>query len=177
MTNEFLPFSKPTIDQATIDEVVNCLKSGWITTGPRVQKFASMLKEYLGAKHALPLLSGTAGLQLALMSLNLKPDDEVIVPAFTFVASANTVIHAGGKPVFVDVDLTTRNITAEFIEPAITAKTRAIMPVHFAGLSVDLDPIYALAKNIICASSKMRLKPSVRLIKIKNRQLWRYTGL
>ena len=147
MTNEFLPFSKPTIDQATIDEVVSCLKSGWITTGPRVQKFASMLKEYLGAKHALPLLSGTAGLQLSLMSLNLKPEDEVIVPAFTFIASANTVVHAGAKPVFVDVDLATRNITAELIEPAITKKTRAIMPVHFAGLSVDLDPIYALAKK------------------------------
>ncbi len=120
MTTEFLPFCKPTIDQATIDEVIACLKSGWITTGPRVQKFADMLKEYLGAKYALPLLSGTAGLQLALLSLNLKPEDEVIVPAFTFVASANTIVLAGAKPVFVDVDLDTRNVRAEFIEPAIT---------------------------------------------------------
>ena len=147
MLKDFLPFCKPTISQAAIDEVVECLKSGWITTGPRVQKFADMLKDYLGTPYALPLSSGTAGLHLALLGLHLQPEDEVILPAMTFVASANTIVMAGGKPVFVDVDINTYNMNIEAIEAAITPKTRAIMPVHYAGLPVDLDPLYELAKQ------------------------------
>jgi dTDP-4-amino-4,6-dideoxygalactose transaminase len=147
MSEKFLPFCKPSIDQETINEVVECLKSGWLATGPRVQKFSEMLKKYLDAPHALPLSSGTAGLHLALLGFNLQPEDEVILPALTFVASANTIVMAGGKPVFIDIDLGSRNIDVNKIEAAITPKTRAIMPVHFAGLSVDLDPIYAIAKK------------------------------
>jgi dTDP-4-amino-4,6-dideoxygalactose transaminase len=145
MRKEFLPFCRPSISQEAIDEVIACLRSGWITTGPRVQKFEQMLQDYLVANHVFVLSSGTAGLHLALLGLHLQPGDEVILPAMTFVASANTIEMAGGKPVFVDVDLTTHNIDINKIEAAITPKTRAIMPVHFAGLSVDLDAIYTLA--------------------------------
>jgi dTDP-4-amino-4,6-dideoxygalactose transaminase len=143
--NTFLLFSRPMISEAAISEVVECLKSGWITTGPRTKKFEEMLKDYLQAPHALALTTATAGLHLSMMGLKLKPGDEVIVPAMTFVASLNTVVQGGGKPVVVDVDLETYNIDPHAIEKAITPKTRAIMPVHFAGLSADLDAIYNLA--------------------------------
>lgn len=147
MLDSYLPFSKPTLSDAAIQEVIDCLKSGWLATGPRVKKFEDMLKDYLGAPHAPTFNSGTAGLHSALLAMNLKPDDEVIVPAMTFVASANSVILAGARPVLVDVDLHTYNTSIEHIEKAITKKTKVIMPVHFAGLSVDLDPIYDLAKK------------------------------
>ncbi len=147
MSTDFFPFARPHIDQATIDEVIDCLKSGWITTGPRVQKFTEMLKQYFNAPHALPISSGTAGLHLALLGLNLQPDDEVIAPTMTFVATANTIVLAGAKPVLVDVELDTYNIDINTIKKAITPKTRAIIPVHYAGLPVDLDPLYDLAKQ------------------------------
>ncbi|MBU0455161.1 MAG: DegT/DnrJ/EryC1/StrS aminotransferase family protein [Pseudomonadota bacterium] len=145
--NNFLPFSKPCIDQATIDEVVDCIQSGWLATGPRVQEFAKRLQQYLGASYAVPLTSGTAALHVALLGFDLQPGDEVILPSMTFVACANMIVQAGGVPVFVDVDLGTLNLTVDRIEAAITEKTKVIMPVHFAGLPVDLDPIYALAKK------------------------------
>jgi dTDP-4-amino-4,6-dideoxygalactose transaminase len=147
MSEEFLQFSKPTINQATIDEVTACLRSGWITTGPRVQKFGQMLKDYLGAHQALPLASGTAALHLCLLALDLQQGDEVITPALTFVATANTIVMAGGKPVFVDVEPDTYNIDPQKIEDAITLKTKAIIPVHFAGIPVNLDAIYDIAKR------------------------------
>jgi len=143
----FLPFAKPSISDAAIAEVVECLKSGWITTGPRTKKFEEMLKEYLQAPYVLAVNSATAGLHLALLALNLKPGDEVIVPAMTFVATFNTVVQAGGKPVAVDVNLNTYNIDPEKIEAAITPKTRAIMPVHLTGLAADLTAIYAIAEK------------------------------
>ena len=142
---KFLPFSRPSIDQATIDEVVDCLRSGWITTGPRVQQFEDDLKSYLGAPHALTLTSATAGLHLALVAMRLKPGDEVITTPMTFAATLNTIVLAGGKPVLVDVEPGTYNMDVGKIEKAITKRTRAIMPVHFAGLPVDLDPLYAIA--------------------------------
>jgi len=147
MTNEFLPFSKPVMDQATIDEVVACLKSGWLATGPRVQRFEEDLQKYLQAPYALTLTSATGGLQLALQSLNLHEGDEVITSPMTFVASLNTIVQAGGKPVLVDIDFKTRNIDVTKIEAAITPRTRAILPIHFAGIPADLDVIYALAKK------------------------------
>lgn len=148
MSNEdFLPFCRPCIDEATIQEVVDCIKSGWLTTGPRVQKFTEALKQYLQAPHALPLTSGTAALHLALLGLNLQPGDEVITTPMTFVATANTIVQAGAKPVFVDAEIDTYNIDVNKIEATITPKTKAILPVHYAGLPVDLDPIYAIAKQ------------------------------
>jgi dTDP-4-amino-4,6-dideoxygalactose transaminase len=144
---EFLPFSRPTISQAAIDEVVACLKSGWITTGPRVKQFEDDLKTYLGAPQVLALTSATAGLHLALTALKLKPGDEVITTPMTFAATLNTIVLAGGNPVLVDVEPGTYNMDVSRIEKAITNKTRAIMPVHFAGLPVDLDPLYDVAKK------------------------------
>ncbi len=144
---DFLPFSRPTISQAAIDEVVACLKSGWITTGPRVKQFEDDLKAYLGAPHVLALTSATAGLHLVLVALQLKPGDEVITTPMTFAATLNTIVLAGGRPVLVDVEPGTYNMDVTKIEKAVTKRTRAIMPVHFAGLPVDLDPLYDIAKK------------------------------
>jgi dTDP-4-amino-4,6-dideoxygalactose transaminase len=145
--DDFLPFSRPSISQAAIDEVVTCLKSGWITTGPRVKQFEEDLKTYLGAPHVLALTSATAGLHLVLVALKLKPGDEVITTPMTFAATLNTIVLAGGKPVLVDVEPGTYNMDVTKIEKAVTKRTRAIMPVHFAGLPVDLDPLYDIAKK------------------------------
>lgn len=147
MTDSFLPFSKPCIDEATIQEVLDCLNSGWLATGPRVKQFTDNLKKYLKAPFVLPVTSGTAALHLALLALDLKPGDEVITSPMTFVATANTIVLAGAKPVFVDAEIDTYNIDVNKIEAAITPKTRAILPVHYAGLPVDLDPIYEIAKK------------------------------
>jgi dTDP-4-amino-4,6-dideoxygalactose transaminase len=144
---EFLPFSRPSIGQEAIDEVVACLRSGWITTGPRVKQFEEDLKAYLGAPHVLALTSATAGLHLVLTALNLKPGDEVITTPMTFAATLNTIVLAGGRPVLVDVEPGTYNMDIARIEKAVTKRTRAIMPVHFAGLPVDLDPLYDIAKK------------------------------
>lgn len=147
MTDEFLKFSSPTINQATIDEVVACLKSGWLTTGPRVKHFETALKQYLKTEHALTLNSATAGLHLALKCFGLKPKDEVITTPMTFISSLNAIIHVGAKPVLVDVDLVTRNIDVAKITAAITPNTKAILPVHFAGIPVDLAPLYTIAQQ------------------------------
>lgn len=147
MPEEFLPFSRPSISQQAIDEVVDCLKSGWITTGPRVKQFEQDLSIYLKAPHVLSLSSATAGLHLAMLALNLQPGDEVITTPLTFVATLNTIALTGAKPVLVDVDPYTYNIDVKLIEQAITKRTKAIIPVHFTGLAVDLDPIYKLAAH------------------------------
>jgi dTDP-4-amino-4,6-dideoxygalactose transaminase len=146
MSEEFLPFSKPSISRAAIDEVVACLESGWITTGPRVAQFTENLKTYLSASHVLPLASATAGLHLALLALDLQPGDEVITTPLTFAATLNTIVMAGGKPVLVDIDPHTLNMDLNQVADAITEKTRVIVPVHFAGLPVDMDVLYQLAK-------------------------------
>lgn len=147
MSEEFLPFSRPTISRAAIDEVVSCLESGWITTGPRVAQFTEKLKEYTGAPHVLPLASATAGLHLALLAMNIQPGDEVITTPLTFAATLNVIVLAGGKPVLVDIDPHTLNIDLNRLEDAITEKTRVIMPVHFAGLPVDLALLYHIAEK------------------------------
>ncbi len=145
--DSFFPFSRPSICDNAIAEVVACLKSGWITTGPRVQQFSEDLQTYTEAPYVRPLSSATAGLHLALLGLHLEPGDEVITTPMTFVASLNTIVLAGAKPVLVDVEPNTYNLDVNKLEAAITEKTRAIMPIHFAGLPVDLDAIYALAKQ------------------------------
>lgn len=146
MSEEFLPFSRPSISRAAIDEVVKCLESGWIATGPRVQQFTEALQQYLSAPHVLPLMSATAGLHLALLGLKLQPGDEVITTPLTFTATLNTIVLAGGKPVLVDIDHTL-NMDLNQLEDAITDKTRVIMPVHFAGLPLDLDRLYEIANR------------------------------
>lgn len=147
MSDEFLPFSRPTISQNAIDDVVACLKSGWITTGPRVAQFTEDLKDYFKAPYVLPIMSATAGLHLALLAMNLEPGDEVITTPLTFAATLNTIVLAGGKPVLVDIDPRTLNMDMNMLEDAINENTRVIMPVHFAGLPVDLDPLYELANR------------------------------
>jgi dTDP-4-amino-4,6-dideoxygalactose transaminase len=142
---EFLPFSRPSISQAAIDEVVACLRSGWITTGPRVAQFEAALKAYLSAPHVLVLSSATAGLHLALLALKLQPGDEVITTPLTFAATLNAIVLAGGRPVLVDVEPNTFNLDVTKVADSVTPRTRAIVPVHFAGLPVDLDPLYTLA--------------------------------
>lgn len=143
--DEFMPFSRPTLSEEAIAEVVSCLRSGWITTGPRVKRFEDDLKAYTAAPFALALSSATAGLHLALAALRLNPGDEVITSPMTFAATLNTIVIAGGRPVLVDVEADSYNIDINRIESAITPRTRAIVPVHFAGVPVDLDPLYALA--------------------------------
>jgi dTDP-4-amino-4,6-dideoxygalactose transaminase len=144
---KFIPFSRPTISSAAIKEVTDCLRSGWLTTGPRAAKFEEMMRHYFGAPHALACLNATMGLWMTLKAIGIKPGDEVITTPLTFVATLNTIVMAGGKPVLVDVEPGTYNIDVKKIEAAITKKTRALMPVHFAGCPVDLDAIYALAKK------------------------------
>jgi dTDP-4-amino-4,6-dideoxygalactose transaminase len=141
----FIPFSRPTISEKAIAEVVACLRSGWLATGPRTAKFEEMLRGYFSAPHALTCVSATAGLWMALKALDLKPGDEVVTSPLTFVATLNTIVLAGGKPVLVDVEPGTYNLDIKKLPAALTKRTRAIMPVHFAGCPVDLDPLYTLA--------------------------------
>lgn len=143
-----LPFTRPTIGDDEINAIVEVLKSGWITTGPKVQALEQALSDYIGAGLPVRLFSSaTAALEDVLLACDIGPGDEVIVPAMSFVATANVVVRVGARPVFVDVDLNSRNMDAARVEQVLTANTRAIMPVHFAGLAVDMDPIYALAEK------------------------------
>lgn len=142
---DYLIFGSPPIEQAEIDEVVDSLKSGWIGTGPKVERFENAFKNYIGAKHAVAVNSCTAALHLALLAAKIESCDEVIMPVMTFTASAAAIIHAGCKPVFVDVDLKTMNIDIQQIVPAITENSRIILPVHFAGRPCRMDRIAAIA--------------------------------
>ena len=142
----FLPYALPSIGEAEIAEVVDSLRSGWITMGPKVKRFEAAFAEYVGAPHAVALSSCTGGLLVALHALGIGAEDEVIVPTVTFCATANVVVQLGARPVLVDVgeDL---NIDPAAVEAAITARTRAIMPVHYGGQACDLEAIYAIAER------------------------------
>ena len=142
---EFLVFGAPLISDDEISEVVATLRSGWIGTGPRVKEFEARFAEYVGAARAVALNSCTAGLHLSLLSLDIEPGDEVITTPLTWCATANVIVLAGAKPVFVDVDRRTGNIDPERIAAAVTPKTRAIVPVHFAGRACDMDAIGDIA--------------------------------
>jgi dTDP-4-amino-4,6-dideoxygalactose transaminase len=142
----FLPFTRPSIDEATIAAAADVFRSGQLASGPKVQAFEAALAAYVGGnRHIRVMTSATAGLEMALEVAGIGPGDEVIVPAMSFAASANVVARLRAKPVFVDIDLYTRNIDLKRVPAAITPKTRAIMPVHFAGLPVDMDELYGLA--------------------------------
>lgn len=143
----FLPFARPAIDEETITAVSQVLRSGWITTGPQVEAFEAALSRYLGGRAVRAFTSATGALEVALQACGIGHGDEVIVPAMTFAATANVVLRVGARPVFADVDLATRNIDLGRAEKAITPLTRAIMPVHFAGLPVDMDALYTLAQR------------------------------
>lgn len=146
MTQPFLPFAKPCLDDETIADVVATLQSGWLTTGPKTQAFEGALQAYHGSKHVLAVNSGTAALHLALLGMGIGPGDEVITTAMSFAATANTIALVGAKPVFVDID-PYMNLDLQAMEAAITPQTKAIMPVHFTGLPLDCDRLYSLAKK------------------------------
>ena len=145
---DFIPFARPFIDAEEIAEVVDSLKAGWVTTGPKAKRFESDFATYIGGDvEAVALNSATAGLHLALEALGISEGDEVITTPYTFTATAEVVRYLGADPVFVDIEPDTLNIDAARIEAAITEKTRAIIPVHFAGLSCNMDEILAIAKK------------------------------
>jgi dTDP-4-amino-4,6-dideoxygalactose transaminase len=143
--DKFLPLSRPTVSDETIEEVVRVLKSGWLATGPLTKKFEKDLSEYFGGRSVLCFTSATAGLHATLMAMGVQEGDEVVTTPFTFVATANVIAMLGAKPVFVDIKKDDFNVDPDKIADACTSKTKVIMPVHYAGLSVDLDPIYEIA--------------------------------
>jgi dTDP-4-amino-4,6-dideoxygalactose transaminase len=142
---EFLLFSPPSVGQEEIDEVVDTLRSGWITTGPKTQQFEASFRARVQAPSALALNSCTAGLHLGLKLLGVGRGDEVITTPMTFCACANVIEHLGAIPRFVDVEPDTLNLDPRQLESAVTSRTRAILPVHYAGHPADLDPIYDIA--------------------------------
>jgi dTDP-4-amino-4,6-dideoxygalactose transaminase len=142
-----IPFSPPRIDQKIIDEVTDTLKSGWITTGPKTKRFEKNIAAYCGAPAALCLNSATAGLEVMLRWFGVGPGDEVIVPAYTYAATANVVVHCGAKIVFVDVGAEDFNISLPAVAAAITPRTKVVMPVDFAGLPCDYDALNALVRD------------------------------
>lgn len=145
IATNFIPFSPPQITDEEVQAVVETLRSPWITTGPQTKKLEEEFCEKYGAPAALALNSCTAGMHVALLTHGIGAGDEVIVPTHTFCATANVVVHTGAKPVLVDVEDDTLNIDPEAVEKAITPRTKAIMPVHYAGHPADLDRIFAIA--------------------------------
>lgn len=147
MRSKFLPFSAPTITEDDITAVAEVLRSGWITTGQKAADFEKKFAEYIGCPAAVALASATAGMHVVFNALGIGPGDEVITPSMTWVSTANLAVLAGAMPVFVDVDRDTLMVSSESIAAAMTSKTKVIVPVHFAGSAVDMDPILALAKK------------------------------
>jgi len=142
-----IPFSPPRIDQKIIDEVTDTLKSGWITTGPKTKLFEKKIKEYCKCPSVLCVSSATAGLELVLRWFGVKEGDEVIVPAYTYCATANVVVHCGAKPVMVDIDPDSFNISVKEIEKAITSRTKVIIPVDIAGFPCDYEQINQIVNS------------------------------
>jgi len=145
--SQFLVFGAPLIQEDEIAEVVATLRSGWLGTGPRVAQFEKDFQQYQGSNFALAVNSCTAGLHLSLLTLGLAPGDEVITTTMTFCATVNSIIHAGGTPVLVDVDPLTMNMDPLQVEARITERTRAILPVHFAGRPCNMNALMAIAQR------------------------------
>jgi dTDP-4-amino-4,6-dideoxygalactose transaminase len=147
-TDSFLPFALPDIGEEEIAAVVECLRSGWVTTGPKTRQFEQQFAAYLGGEvEAVSVSSATAGLHLALEALGIGPGDEVIVPTLTFTATAEVVRYLGALPVFVDTNPDTLNLDLRALEAAIGPHTRAVIPVHYAGLACDMDGVLELART------------------------------
>jgi dTDP-4-amino-4,6-dideoxygalactose transaminase len=145
MRDTYLVFGQPLIEEAEIEEVGKSLRAAWLGTGPKVAAFEKMIAEYKGVKHAVAVNSCTAGLHLSCVAAGLQAGDEVIVPAMTFCATINAVIHAGATPVLVDVERGTFNMDPQEVRNKITSRTRAIMPVHFAGRACQMDALSSIA--------------------------------
>ena len=142
----FLPFALPSIGEEEIAEVIDSLRSGWITTGPKVKRFETEFAQYVGCDHAIAVNSCTAALHIALTALGIGPGDEVIVPTMTFCSTANVVVHLGARPVLVDVG-EDGNVQPKSIERAMTSRTKAIVPVHYSGQPCDLAAVYDIARR------------------------------
>ncbi|HET9211884.1 MAG TPA: aminotransferase class I/II-fold pyridoxal phosphate-dependent enzyme, partial [Thermoanaerobaculia bacterium] len=143
----FLPFSRPTIRQVEIDEVVDTLRSGWITTGPKAERFEKDFAAYVEAPEVLAVSSATGGLHIGLIALGVKPGDEVIITPMTWAATSNMVEALGGTSVFVEIDPDTLQIDPAAVEAAVTDRTVGIIPVHFGGAPCDMDPLLEIARR------------------------------
>jgi len=143
----FLPFARPDLDETELIEIREALSDGWVTTGPKTQQFESQFAEFVGAKHAIAVNSCTAALHLSLEAVGLKAGDEVITTPYTFAATAEVIRYFSATPVLVDVDRETLNIRPDLVDKAITSRTRAIIPVHLAGLPCELDALRSLARQ------------------------------
>lgn len=145
--DNFLVFGAPVIEDDEIQEVVSSMKSGWLGTGPKVARFEADFARYKGVKYTAAVNSCTAALHLSLLAAGLEPEDEVITTPMTFCATVNAIIHAGATPVLADIDPATMNIDPDKVEKKITSRTRALLPVHFAGRSCNMDALCAIAKR------------------------------
>lgn len=143
----FIPFTRPHFNQETIDAVAEVLRSGWVTSGPKLAEFEATLSEYFGGRPVRCFANGTATMKIALQVAGIGPGDEVITTPISWVATSNVILSVGAKPVFVDIDPVSHNIDLNKVVAAITPKTRAIMPVYLAGLPVNMDQLYDLAKQ------------------------------
>jgi dTDP-4-amino-4,6-dideoxygalactose transaminase len=141
-----VPFHRPSIGEEEIAEVVDSLRSGWLTTGPKVERFQRQFAAAVSARHAVALNSATAALHLALEAVGVRAGDEVIIPAYTFTATGEVVTYLGARPVLADIRADTLNIDASTIEPHLTSRTKAIVPVHIGGQTCDMEPILELAR-------------------------------
>lgn len=146
-SDRYLVFGAPAIGEAEIAEVIDSMRSGWIGTGPKVARFVDDFKSYCGAKQAAAVSSGTTAIHMSLLAAGVGAGDEVITTAMTFCSTVNAILHAGAKPVLVDCEPDTMNIDPRAVESAITPRTRAILPVHFAGRSCDMDALLSLASS------------------------------
>ena len=146
-TLPFIPFTRPHFNQETIDAVAEVLRSGWVTSGPKLAEFEAVLSEYFGGRPVRCFANGTATMKIALQLAGIGPGDEVITTPISWVATSNVILSVGARPVFVDIDPVTRNIDLSKLAAVVTPKTRAIMPVYLAGLPVNMDQLYELAKQ------------------------------
>ena len=146
-TLPFIPFTRPHFNQETIDAVAEVLRSGWVTSGPKLAEFETTLSEYFGGRPVRCFANGTATMKIALQLAGIGLGDEIITTPISWVATSNVILGVGATPVFVDIDPVTRNLDLDKVAAAITPKTRAIMPVYLAGLPVNMDQLYSLAKQ------------------------------
>ena len=144
---KMIPVARPYVGREEEEAVAGVLRSGWLSQGRRVAEFEERFADYVGASHAVAVSSCTAALHLALVALPIQPGAEVLCPSLSFIATANAIVHAGGKPIFVDIDPETYNLDPQRLEDAITPRTRAILLVHQIGLPADLDAVLAIAQR------------------------------
>ncbi len=147
MRSTYLPFALPDIDETELAQIAECFESGWITTGPKTQQFEREFAALVGAKHAIAVNSCTAAMHLSLEAIGLAPGDEVITSPYTFAATAEVIRYFGAQPVFVDISAGCLNISPDAIEAAITPRTKAIMPIHIAGLPAAMNTIRDIASR------------------------------